>query len=175
MHLFIWIWTFTSPVGWWAKKSVLNVMLYCSHHWPVTTIGDFSLRPLCLDLLGVQKPSPFKEVDEFVLTLVCKEGIQGSKQESLSTHPHVTQSIFFPHKSNWMSHLTQTGIRRWNFFASEQLLVYDIEKFRWCHNVKRFHKSNNIMWVSITVTCIALHSLFDGLQQITNALYSSFW
>ncbi|XP_067259131.1 DNA-directed primase/polymerase protein isoform X2 [Chanodichthys erythropterus] len=68
------------------------------------------------DLLGVQKPSPFKEVDEFVLTLVFKEGIQGS-------------------------------IRRWNYFASEQLLVYDIEKFRWCHNVKRFHKSNNIIIV----------------------------
>ncbi|KAI2668596.1 DNA-directed primase/polymerase protein [Labeo rohita] len=55
------------------------------------------------DLLGEQKVSPFKEVDEFVLTLVCKDGIQGS-------------------------------IRRWNYFASEQLLVYDIEKFRWCHN-----------------------------------------
>lgn len=60
---------------------------------------------------------------------------------------------------NWMSHLTQTGIRRWNYFASEQLLVYDIEKFRWCHNVKRFHKSNNIMWVCIAVICITLHCL----------------
>ncbi|KAG1956719.1 DNA-directed primase/polymerase protein [Pimephales promelas] len=68
------------------------------------------------DLLGEQKPSPFKEVDVFVLTLLCKDGIQGS-------------------------------IRRWNYFASEQLLVYDIEKFRWCHNVKRFHKSNNIIIV----------------------------
>lgn len=68
------------------------------------------------DLLGDQKTSPFKEVDEFVLTLVCKDGIQGS-------------------------------IRRWNYFACEQLLVYDIEKFRWCHNVKRFHKSNNILIV----------------------------
>uniref|UniRef100_A0A8C1P4B7 DNA-directed primase/polymerase protein n=1 Tax=Cyprinus carpio TaxID=7962 RepID=A0A8C1P4B7_CYPCA len=68
------------------------------------------------ELLGERKPSPFKEVDEFVLTLVCKDGIQGS-------------------------------IRRWNYFASEQLLVYDIEKFRWCHNVKRFHKSNNIIIV----------------------------
>uniref|UniRef100_A0A672KAQ6 DNA-directed primase/polymerase protein n=1 Tax=Sinocyclocheilus grahami TaxID=75366 RepID=A0A672KAQ6_SINGR len=32
------------------------------------------------DLLGEQKLSPFKEVDEFVLTLVCKDGIQGSKR-----------------------------------------------------------------------------------------------
>lgn len=38
-----------------------------------------------------------------------------------------------------------TGIRRWNYFASEQLIVYDIAKYRWCENVQRFHKSNNIM------------------------------
>lgn len=40
-----------------------------------------------------------------------------------------------------------TGIRRWNYFAVEQLLVYDIIKYRWCENVQRFHKSNNIMYV----------------------------
>ncbi|KAF5879966.1 DNA-directed primase/polymerase protein, partial [Clarias magur] len=39
----------------------------------------------------------------------------------------------------------QGNIRRWTYFASEQLLVYDIEKYRWCSNVGRFHKSNNIM------------------------------
>uniref|UniRef100_A0A8C7SQJ0 DNA-directed primase/polymerase protein n=1 Tax=Oncorhynchus mykiss TaxID=8022 RepID=A0A8C7SQJ0_ONCMY len=38
-----------------------------------------------------------------------------------------------------------TGIRRWNYFVSEQLLVYDILKYRWCQNVHRCHKSNNIM------------------------------
>lgn len=68
------------------------------------------------DLMGEEQPSPFKEVDDFVLTLVSKDGIQGN-------------------------------IRRWNYFASDHLLVYDIGKFRWCHNVKRFHKSNNIMIV----------------------------
>ncbi|XP_028327775.1 DNA-directed primase/polymerase protein isoform X2 [Gouania willdenowi] len=58
--------------------------------------------------------SPHSEVDEFVLTVVRKEGVQGS-------------------------------IRRWNYFAEEQLLVYDIAKNRWCENVGRPHKSNNIM------------------------------
>lgn len=38
-----------------------------------------------------------------------------------------------------------TDIRRWTYFVSDQLLVYDIGKFRWCSNVGRFHKSNNIM------------------------------
>lgn len=55
-------------------------------------------------------------MDSFVLTVVRKDGIQGS-------------------------------IRRWNYFAAEQLLVYDIAKYRWCENVGRFHKSNNIMIV----------------------------
>ncbi|RVE76216.1 hypothetical protein OJAV_G00006230 [Oryzias javanicus] len=41
----------------------------------------------------------------------------------------------------------QGNIRRWNYFAAEQLLVYDIAKYRWCENVGRFHKSNNIMIV----------------------------
>ncbi|KAM6940597.1 DNA-directed primase/polymerase protein [Xenentodon cancila] len=41
----------------------------------------------------------------------------------------------------------QGNIRRWNYFAAEQLLVYDIAKYRWCEHVGRFHKSNNIMIV----------------------------
>lgn len=60
--------------------------------------------------------SPHQEVDNFVSTLIRKDGIQG-------------------------------GIRRWNYFVSEQLIVYDIIKYRWCENVGRFHKSNNIMIV----------------------------
>nr|XP_054108699.1 DNA-directed primase/polymerase protein isoform X5 [Callithrix jacchus] len=37
------------------------------------------------------------------------------------------------------------GIRRWNYFFPEELLVYDICKYRWCENIGRPHKSNNIM------------------------------
>ncbi|KAJ0051010.1 hypothetical protein NL108_012158, partial [Boleophthalmus pectinirostris] len=60
--------------------------------------------------------SPHQELDQFVLTLVQKDGIEG-------------------------------GIRRWHYFAADQLLVYDIANFRWCENVGRFHKSNNILIV----------------------------
>ncbi|CAN9510349.1 unnamed protein product [Ophioblennius macclurei] len=60
--------------------------------------------------------SPHREVDDFVLTVVRKDGIQGC-------------------------------VRRWNYFPAEQLLVYDIAQYRWCENVGRFHKSNNIMIV----------------------------
>nr|XP_019955886.1 PREDICTED: DNA-directed primase/polymerase protein [Paralichthys olivaceus] len=68
------------------------------------------------DSLSGSLMSPHQEVDNFVLTLVRKDGIQGS-------------------------------IRRWNYFVAEQLLVYDIVKYRWCENVGTFHKSNNIMIV----------------------------
>uniref|UniRef100_A0A8C7E242 DNA-directed primase/polymerase protein n=1 Tax=Naja naja TaxID=35670 RepID=A0A8C7E242_NAJNA len=39
----------------------------------------------------------------------------------------------------------QGGIRRWNYFSLEQLIVYDIFNYRWCRNIGRAHKSNNIM------------------------------
>ncbi|KAK9398956.1 DNA-directed primase/polymerase protein [Crotalus adamanteus] len=39
----------------------------------------------------------------------------------------------------------QGEIRRWNYFSLEQLIVYDISKYRWCRNIGRAHKSNNIM------------------------------
>ncbi|XP_053921396.1 DNA-directed primase/polymerase protein isoform X2 [Cuculus canorus] len=37
------------------------------------------------------------------------------------------------------------GIRRWNYFSEEELLVYDISGYRWCENIGRAHRSNNIM------------------------------
>uniref|UniRef100_A0A8C6U8I9 DNA-directed primase/polymerase protein n=1 Tax=Neogobius melanostomus TaxID=47308 RepID=A0A8C6U8I9_9GOBI len=67
-------------------------------------------------LLSGYLSSPHQELDQFVLTLVQKDGIQGT-------------------------------IRRWSYFASEQLLVFDIANYRWCENVARFHKSNNILIV----------------------------
>ncbi|KAM8938696.1 DNA-directed primase/polymerase protein [Pelodytes ibericus] len=36
-------------------------------------------------------------------------------------------------------------IRAWNYFFLEELLVYDIINYRWCKNIGRAHKSNNIM------------------------------
>ncbi|XP_067885493.1 DNA-directed primase/polymerase protein isoform X2 [Heterodontus francisci] len=41
----------------------------------------------------------------------------------------------------------QGVLRRWNYFSSEELIVYDISKNHWCENIGRSHKSNNIMIV----------------------------
>ncbi|XP_077618253.1 DNA-directed primase/polymerase protein isoform X5 [Crocuta crocuta] len=73
-------------------------------------------KQLFVDLENVEgfHCSPYPEIDQFVLSLVNKNGIQG-------------------------------GIRRWSYFFLEELLVYDICKYRWCENIGRAHKSNNIM------------------------------
>ncbi|XP_053258496.1 DNA-directed primase/polymerase protein isoform X1 [Podarcis raffonei] len=77
---------------------------------------DGSVSNGCLDPIGGYQCSPYPEIDNFVLSLVNKDNVQG-------------------------------GIRRWNYFSLEQLLVYDISKYRWCMNIGRAHKSNNIMIV----------------------------
>ncbi|XP_072164738.1 DNA-directed primase/polymerase protein-like [Diadema setosum] len=38
-------------------------------------------------------------------------------------------------------------IRRWTYFSQAHLLLFDISKNRWCENVGRQHRSNNIMIV----------------------------
>ncbi|XP_018551202.1 DNA-directed primase/polymerase protein isoform X2 [Lates calcarifer] len=112
-----------------AEESVFLASLVCNVSftgqriltWDIPDTKE-SKRPHCQQ--GTTNPaslsgclmSPHQEVDNFVLTVVRKDGIQGS-------------------------------IRRWNYFAAEQLLVYDIANYRWCENVERFHKSNNIMIV----------------------------
>ncbi|NXM47325.1 PRIPO protein, partial [Gymnorhina tibicen] len=58
--------------------------------------------------------SPYPEIDNFVRSLVNKDGLQG-------------------------------GIRQWSYFSLKELLIYDICGYRWCENIGRAHKSNNIM------------------------------
>uniref|UniRef100_A0A8C6NPB8 DNA-directed primase/polymerase protein n=1 Tax=Nothobranchius furzeri TaxID=105023 RepID=A0A8C6NPB8_NOTFU len=110
----------TSKKGIGVEESVFLASLVCNVSftgqriltWDYTFIFVTSLTGSFSSCLA----SPYQEVDNFVSTLVHKDGIQGV-------------------------------IRRWSYFAAEQLLLYDIAKYRWCENVGRFHKSNNIMIV----------------------------
>ncbi|XP_071076272.1 DNA-directed primase/polymerase protein isoform X3 [Desmodus rotundus] len=79
--------------------------------------GHFDSTSASVENIEGFQGSPYPEVDQFVLSLVNKNGIKG-------------------------------GIRCWNYFFREQLLVYDICKYRWCGNIGRAHKSNNIMIVA---------------------------
>ncbi|XP_028382666.1 DNA-directed primase/polymerase protein [Phyllostomus discolor] len=78
--------------------------------------GHFNSPSTSVENIEGFQGSPYPEIDQFVLSLVDKNGIKG-------------------------------GIRCWNYFFREQLLVYDICKYRWCENIGRAHKSNNIMIV----------------------------
>ncbi|XP_051875640.1 DNA-directed primase/polymerase protein isoform X1 [Pristis pectinata] len=58
----------------------------------------------------------------------------------------------YPEIDNFIIGQTNKGgvqgvLRRWNYFSSEELIVYDISKNHWCENIGRAHKSNNIMIV----------------------------
>jgi len=65
--------------------------------------------------------SPFPAVDQFVVSVVQSLGNKGAG-----------------------------AIWRWAFFSVGQLLVYDIVHNRWCANIQREHRSNNIMLVTVT-------------------------
>jgi len=68
---------------------------------------------------GRSSSSPFPAVDQFVTSTVRSQGNKDAGE-----------------------------IWRWAFFSSAQLLVYDIAHNRWCANVHREHRSNNIMSVA---------------------------
>jgi len=45
-------------------------------------------------------------------------------------------------------HNDAAGVKNWTYFASSQVIVYDVEGTRYCCNVRREHKSNRIMLVA---------------------------
>ncbi|NXK92176.1 PRIPO protein, partial [Formicarius rufipectus] len=73
-----------------------------------------SVACVLTDSMEGYQGSPYPEIDNFVCSLVNKDGLQG-------------------------------GIRQWNYFSLKEILVYDISGYRWCENIGRAHKSNNIM------------------------------
>nr|XP_020658324.1 DNA-directed primase/polymerase protein isoform X1 [Pogona vitticeps]XP_020658333.1 DNA-directed primase/polymerase protein isoform X1 [Pogona vitticeps]XP_020658343.1 DNA-directed primase/polymerase protein isoform X1 [Pogona vitticeps] len=94
----------------------------------------------CLKILTCDNPEEARE------TSVC---IDGNNPNSClggyrcSPYPEIdTFVLSLVNKDN-----VQGGIRRWSYFTLEQLLVYDISNYRWCRNIGRAHKSNNIMIV----------------------------
>ncbi|XP_054846679.1 DNA-directed primase/polymerase protein isoform X2 [Eublepharis macularius] len=95
----------------------------------------------CLKILSCDKPEEMKEKS------ACLDGsISSSNFEPIGGY----QSSPYPEIDNFIVSLVNTdniqgGIRRWNYFSLEELLVYDISKNRWCRNIGRAHRSNNIM------------------------------
>ncbi|XP_050003297.1 DNA-directed primase/polymerase protein isoform X2 [Alexandromys fortis] len=93
-----------------------------------------SLRILTCDTSQTKR----KRAEYFNSTGASAESIEGFQ---CSPYPEVDQFVI----SLVNKHAIKGGIRRWNYFFPEELLVYDICKYRWCENIGRSHKSNNIM------------------------------
>ncbi|XP_007102906.2 DNA-directed primase/polymerase protein isoform X4 [Physeter macrocephalus] len=79
-----------------------------------------------------------KRVEYFNHTSTSVETIEGFQ---CSPYPEIDQFVLLLVNKNGI----KGGIRRWSYFFPEELLVYDICKYRWCENIGRAHKSNNIM------------------------------
>ncbi|XP_008708708.1 DNA-directed primase/polymerase protein isoform X1 [Ursus maritimus] len=79
-----------------------------------------------------------KRVECFNSTRTKAENIEGYH---CSPYPEIDRFVLSLVNKNGI----KGGIRRWSYFFPEELLVYDICKYRWCENIGRAHKSNNIM------------------------------
>ncbi|NXJ07860.1 PRIPO protein, partial [Odontophorus gujanensis] len=91
---------------------------------------------VCNSMEGYQD-SPYPEIDSFVRSLINKDGVQGGKDCAI-IHRRISSSSIF-------KQFSFSGIRQWNYFSGEEILVYDISGYRWCENIGRPHRSNNIM------------------------------
>ncbi|CAL1534453.1 unnamed protein product [Lymnaea stagnalis] len=76
--------------------------------------------------------------DEFSVNDFSLEG-------SLSTSPYPEIDGFV---QNLVTNRGRHGmVRHWTYFTTREILIYDIAGYRWCGNVQREHRSNNIMYV----------------------------
>ncbi|XP_010214495.1 PREDICTED: DNA-directed primase/polymerase protein [Tinamus guttatus] len=78
-------------------------------------------------------------------TRSARESIEGYQE---SPYPEIDSFV----RSLVNKDGVQGGIRQWNYFSLEEIIVYDISGYRWCENIGRAHKSNNIMILKIKKT-----------------------
>ncbi|NXG75682.1 PRIPO protein, partial [Baryphthengus martii] len=92
----------------------------------------------------------------FLSSLICNIGVTITYYNGIYMWPVLTESMEgyqdspYPEIDCFVRSLinkdgVQGGIRRWNYFSLEEIIVYDISGYRWCENIGRAHKSNNIM------------------------------
>ncbi|XP_063843003.1 DNA-directed primase/polymerase protein-like [Scylla paramamosain] len=62
--------------------------------------------------------------------------VEGSRQ---SPYPEIDDFI--------QSLIGLGNIHSWHYFSQSEVIVYNIVRYRFCHNINREHKSNNIMYV----------------------------
>lgn len=95
-------------------------------------------------------------VDSTCKILTCKEIEQLPKE-----HKHISNNKVnvdsnvdgfrqspFPEIDDFIQSVISTGnIHSWHYFSLSEIIVYNIVRYRFCHNIGREHKSNNIFYV----------------------------
>ena len=84
-------------------------------------------------------PSCQRDTASACPTLVGRISHQQSGGPASSPYPDVDRFV--------RDLVSPGGIRCWNYFDASELLVYDIVGYRFCHNIGRWHRSNNIILV----------------------------
>ncbi|XP_033761453.1 DNA-directed primase/polymerase protein-like [Pecten maximus] len=63
---------------------------------------------------------------------------------------------------------TKGLIRHWTYFSEGEIIVYEIGKNRWCENIGRPHKSNNIMMIADLKKAVYYQKCHDPDCQMQN-------
>lgn len=83
----------------------------------------------------------------------CKRSSRMDARDSSSLSQHGYEHSPYPEIDNFISSVLTKGgvqgqIRRWVYFPQGKLITYDVINNRWCENIGRAHKSNNVMIVA---------------------------
>ncbi|GBN50601.1 DNA-directed primase/polymerase protein [Araneus ventricosus] len=84
-----------------------------------------------------------EKIPNYTLSSRREIDISGTPQNSKSPYPEVDNFVLSLIKDD----KTMGFIRKWSYLQTEDILVYEIGNYRFCHNIGRHHKSNNIMIV----------------------------
>ncbi|CAL1269321.1 unnamed protein product [Larinioides sclopetarius] len=94
-------------------------------------------------LLSFELDKPPEKIPTDSLSSRRKIDISGTPQDSKSPYPEVDNFVLSLIKDD----KTVGFIRKWSYLQTDDILVYEIGNYRFCHNIGRHHKSNNIMIV----------------------------
>lgn len=93
----------------------------------------------------------FSPMESSVSTKTREGGVEGIASTSCSkesTNKRVVNNSPYPDVDNFINKLVSPG-RIWRsvYFASSSAIVYDIVGNRYCENIRRQHKSNNVKYI----------------------------
>lgn len=114
--------------------------------WAPPTIGHVGVGSNRLSSAHAveSRESVFPKIDAFILSNACHGGIQGEIRVVQMLFDNVVAILpgdSVPSEDTTTSHIGTTTTK------TPWMIVYQMARNRWCWNVRRAHKSNNVMFV----------------------------